>query len=217
LTDQSVAVARLGFSRTHLFDTWQVYYGAGFSQGLKILGVTEDPDDPAADVPRAQFRKWDAAAGFIKGFKGIGTFRLDCSGQWTDTPLYSDDQLTLGSSSSVRGFTNLPEKVDRGGVLRSEFAFALPKDWLFGKSKDRMPFAWEFVGGLEPYIYADYGFGENIANDDFLARAGVGAGLRYRQGRVNIDFSYAYPIYEKGPDHRDKGPEIYLTATVKLF
>ena len=217
LTDQTFSVLRVGFSRQHHFDMTQVYYGAGFNRGLSIFDALKDPPQPGGDIPRAQFWKIDGSLGFVHGFKGIGTFRVDANGQWADDPLYGDDQLTLGSSTSVRGFTNFAAKVDRGGVIRSEFAFALPKDWIFGDKKDDLLFGYEVLGSLQPYIFADYGFGRQLADNRDLARSGIGAGVRYQHGRLNIDFSYAHPVYETGLHNEDKGPEIYLTASVKLF
>ncbi len=214
---QTFSIVRAGVSRTHLIDTWQLSYGAGYNQGLTIWDALRDPPDPADDIPRAQFWKIDGSLGLAKTFKDIGTWRIDAAGQWAEHPLYSDDQLTLGSSTTVRGFTNFAAKVDRGAIIRSEASFILPADILLGSHKDNLVLAHEFLSALRPYIFADYGFGRQIADKRDIARSGIGAGFRYSHGRLNVDFAYAHPVYEQGTRHDDKGPEIYLTASMKLF
>lgn len=216
LTDQTFSIARAGFSRTHLFETSQFYYGAGFNKGLTIWNAMRDPVEPDHTAPRAQFWKVDASAGYMKGFKDVGTLRIDVTGQWTNHALYSDDQLTLGSSTSVRGFTNSAAKVDKGFVARSEFAFVLPADWILGDNKENLVLTHEILTSMQPYLFADYGYGWDIANKREISRSGVGIGLRYQHGRLNFDLSYAHPILESGTKYK-RSPEIYLTASLKLF
>lgn len=216
LSDQTFSVARIGFTRTHLFETSQFYYGAGYSKGLTLWGAIQDPPHPGPMIPRAQFWKIDGSTGFSKGFKDIGTFRLDITGQWTNHPLYSDDQLTIGSSTSVRGFTNNAVKVDRGLVGRSEFAFVLPADWILGENKENVVLAHEILTSAQPYIFVDYGYGWDLASNREINRSGAGIGLRYQHGRFNLDIAYAHPLLESGTKNR-KSPELYLTASLKLF
>ncbi len=217
LNEQTFSILRIGGSRTHLFETWQFYYGAGVNRGLTLFDAIRDPAQATRDMPRAQFWKADASTGIMKGFKDVGTFRLDLSGQWTDHPLYSDDQLTLGSSTSIRGFTNYAAKVDRGAVIRSEFSFVLPAEKILGDNKDNLVLAHEFLTSAQPYIFADYGFGRQLADKHDVARAGLGGGLRYNHGRLIFDISYARAIYEKGTRNYGKSSELYFTASMKLF
>ena len=154
--------------------------------GLPILGALSDPADASRSSPRAEFFKLDGQASLAKGLSEIGTMRVELTGQWTNRPLYSDDQLVLGSISTVRGFTNGSVRVDRGAVVRTEFSPAIPVDSLIGETKDGGGFLTEMLTGLQPYIFADYGAGHDIASNETLQRAGIGAGLRYRHGRINL-------------------------------
>ncbi|MEN3931769.1 ShlB/FhaC/HecB family hemolysin secretion/activation protein [Microvirga sp. W0021] len=216
LEDQRFSIARIGFSRTHLLEGANFYYGLGFNKGLTIWNAIRDKHDITSSEPRAQFWKLDASTGFSKGFQDIGTFRIDLSGQWTDHPLYSDDQLTLGSSSSVRGFTSIAAKVDRGFVVRSEFSFVLPVDRILGDKKEDLLLAHEILTSAQPFVFIDYGYGRDLANKTDISRSGAGFGLRYNHGRLNFDIAYAHPIFETGTKNK-RSPEIYLTASMKLF
>lgn len=216
LSEQTFSIARIGFSRTHLMDTSNFYYSAGVNKGLAIWDAMRDGPNPPPDMPRAQFWKIDASTGYSKGFKDIGTFKLDVTGQWTAHPLHSDDQLTLGSSTSIRGFTNTAAKVDKGFVARSEFAFVLPADRILGDTKDNLVLAHEILTSAQPYVFFDYGYGWDIANKREVSRSGAGFGLRYQHGRLNFDIAYAHPVTDSGAPNK-RGPEIYLTASLKLF
>jgi len=219
LTPQTLPHARIGITETRTFETLQLSYGIGFDQGLAIMNATEDPADITPSTPRAQFFKIDGQVSASKVFENIGMLRIDVNAQWTERPLYSDDQLVLGSVSSVRGFTNGAVRADRGAVVRTEFAPAFSIASLIERRKDEWVFAHEVLQGLQPYVFADYGVGRDIPNHETLERAGIGAGLRYRHGRVNLDASIGEPVYRTGGPKTNKwqAPEAYLTLSVKLL
>ncbi|UVF19983.1 ShlB/FhaC/HecB family hemolysin secretion/activation protein [Microvirga terrae] len=219
LTPQTLPHGRIGITETRTFETLQLSYGIGFDRGLAIASATEDPADIAPSAPRARFVKIDGKASTSKVFETIGMLRIDLNAQWTDHPLYSDDQLVLGSVSSVRGFTNGAVRADRGAIVRTEFAPAFSIANLVEEQKDDWVFAYETLQGLQPYVFADYGAGYDIANREVLERAGIGVGLRYRHGRVNLDASIGEPVHRIGGPKTSnwRAPEAYLTLSVKLL
>lgn len=224
LTPQRVVPLRIGLSRVH---TWEassegvllgreLSYGFGVSRGLPVWNATLDPAKPISSAPRAEFWKFDAAIGFAQGIRDIGVVRADVVGQWTDHPLYFDDQLTLGSLSSVRGFANTAAKVDRGVLLRSEFIAKIPVD-LMQIDSNEWTFLDDTLRACQPYAFADAGYGEIIADARTLTRASAGGGMRYAYGRTNFDISIAQPVYARGTPRLKYGPEIYFALNVKLF
>jgi hemolysin activation/secretion protein len=219
LTPQTLPHARFGISETRTFETLQLTYGIGFDRGLDTMNATEDPQDITPSTPLAQFFKIDGQASASKVLENLGMLRIDLTAQWTDRPLYSDDQLVLGSVSSVRGFTNGAVRVDRGAVVRTEFAPSFSLASLIEARKDDWVFAHEALQGIQPYAFADYGVGRDIANHETLERAGIGAGLRYRHGRINLDASIGEPVYRTGGPKPKKwqAPEAYLTLSIKLL
>jgi hemolysin activation/secretion protein len=240
-----VPAARLGVSGIKLMTDRQWGFGLGISHGLHWFDASDDPQNVLSSAPRAQYWKLDGSLSYTRGLPGIGVLKTNLFGQWTDHPLYFDDELTLGSPSTVRGFTNHPTPVDSGAVLRSEFAPAMPYAWLLGlpaggadaqggltagkegtskpdgRDKADPGFLADVLPPLQPYVFADLGLGRNIANTEDVARASVGGGVRYDYGRLNIDFSTAAPVYrwnsgDSGGDF-DRSPEFYLTLSAKLF
>jgi hemolysin activation/secretion protein len=219
LTPKTLPHARIGITETRTFETLQLSYGVGFDRGLAIMNATEDPADITPSTPRAQFSKIDGLISASKAIENVGMLRIDVNAQWTDRPLYSDDQLVLGSVSSVRGFTNGAVRADRGAVVRTEFVPSFSFASLTEGKKDDWVFAHEALQGLQPYVFADYGMGRDIANHETVERAGIGAGLRYRHGRVNLDVSIGEPVYRSGGPKTKKwqAPEAYLTLSIKLL
>jgi hemolysin activation/secretion protein len=150
---------------------------------------------------------------------GLGTARLELSAQWSAHPLYSDEQIVLGSVATVRGFTNNPARADKGLVLRSEFAPAVPVDRILGGRKGEWLFLAEALAALQPYVFGDYGLGHDIANREDVQRAGIGAGMRYSRGRVTLDASIAEPVFRCGGERLTnwQKPEAYVTLSVKIL
>lgn len=218
LTPQTITYARLGVTHIRFWDDRQWVVSLGINQGLDLLDATRDPAVKDSTTPRAQFFKIDAASQYTQAFKGWGTWRLDVSGQWTPHPLYSDDQLVMGSITSIRGFTRLPFRADRGGIVRSEFATALPME-KFPESLKAVPFLYDSLAGTQIYAYADFGMGRDIANRRDVSRGALGAGLRYHYGRLTAELMMAQPFHQKGiARNRDTyKPEFYATLTAKVF
>lgn len=219
LTPQTIAYARFGVSHQRFYDDRQLVLTFGISRGLKILDATRDPAERDFTTPRAQFFKLDGGASYAHAIKGWGVFKADLTSQWTALPLYSDDQLTLGSISTVRGFARHPFKADRGVILRSEFASAVPVDLLLGRAKEDLTLLSEMLGGTQGFVFADFGHGRDLANRRDVSRGSIGGGLRYRHGRLTADMTIAKPVYQMGlaKDRDTLKPEFYLTVSSKLF
>ncbi len=219
LEPQTIAFLRGAVTHQRFFDDTQVVASLGVSQGLRILTATRDPGEPPFDVPRAQFLKIDGLLSYARTLEAVGSVKLDLTGQWTDAPLYADDQLILGSVTTVRGFTRMPFRTDRGAVARGEFATALPMGWLLGERRGDLAFLDEVGGAVQLYAFATLGGGRAIAERVLGARGSVGGGVRYRQGRFSLDLSLAQPVFQAGlkADRDTYKPELYLTASAQLF
>jgi hemolysin activation/secretion protein len=217
LTPQRFAVARIGGSRT-LFpgERRQISFGAGINRGLTWFGATRDPQRPAPDTPRAQFWKIDGFAAYAHGFQRLGVWRSELTGQWSPTPLYSDDQATIGSGASVRGFAGSLAKVDTGAVWRNTFQFSIPPDVFLGERAEEGGFLVDVISATQPYLFVDAGYGRELASQRTVARAGAGLGLRYAHGRTTIDASVAYPLHDGGR-RLSRTPDISFALSFKLF
>jgi hemolysin activation/secretion protein len=219
LTPQTITYLKYSLNHTRYFDDRQLFLSLGVSKGIAAFDATKDPAAIDSTMPRAQFFRIDGASSYTQVFKGWGMWKLEASGQWTNAPLYADDQSTLGSASTVRGFTRAPFKVDSGLVIRSEFAAANLGQYLGDAAKQALAPIEEYIAGYQPYAFADFGAGKEIANSRVVQRAAIGAGIRHRVGRFTIDLSVAKPLYQEGltRNHDTFKPEFYLTLTSKVF
>lgn len=217
LTPQRFTVGRLGLSHVQaLGPAARASFGLGASRGLTWLSATRDPPRPGPTLPRAQFLKLDANAGLFVRLSDHVRLRSDLSAQWAGTPLYADDQLSLSSASTIRGFSDLPARVDRGAVVRSELSASLPVDALLGESRERLAFLADMLGGLEPYLFADMGSGRDLAAGRGVDRVSAGYGLRFAHGRARFDVVVAHPLHGHPAPRRARG-ELSLTASFKIF
>jgi hemolysin activation/secretion protein len=86
------------------------------------------------------------------------------------------------------------------------------------KAKD-LVFSYEALRAMRPYVFADGGYGRDIANAQDVSRASVGVGLRYALGRLSFDWSAARPVAWSGDlsGVRPGAFETYLNLTVTFF
>lgn len=219
LDPQNVSVARIGGSQTLYFENAQVTYGVGYSRGLPVFGATRHRPGAGPATPSGEFQKFDVSFSYQQLFKPYGIVKLDLIGQYSPTTLFQEDRLAFGSVSTVRGFARAPAFADSGVYARTEFAALEPVGVLMGLPGNGQEFYQEALNGLRPYLFADGGVGRNIANAETVARASLGAGLRYSLGRFAMDWSVARPVLWRGliPGSRPAALESYLTLTVTLF
>lgn len=229
LTDQRVSPLQAGLSYSHFFEQGSITARLGASRGLSIFNAAEDPDDIDRAIPHNQFTKLDASLSGSYVFPGVASVSSSVSSQWSPSALYSDDQMTIGSRSTVRGFSNGSLKADIGAVWRNELAFALPVDWLLGPSTGTkgsvvtpsQPSEWPrmVLSRLNPYVFVDAGLGRDIANGFNGYRVSSGLGLRYGGPRLSFDVGYAWRLDEDGRSQRarDETGELYMSLRLKVL
>lgn len=223
LTDQRVSQLQTGATYSRFFERGSLTGRIGASMGLPILNARVDPGDIDASTPHSQFAKIDASFSASYVFPQKASLSSSLSAQWSMDPLYSDDQMTIGSRSSVRGFSNGSFKADRGLVWRNEVAFAMPVDLLLGKPAQRpvptSEWARTVLSRLNPYLFIDAGLGRDIANDAAGYRVGSGVGLRYGGPRLSFDMGYAWRLAADAQSRRASGEtgEMFMTLRLKVF
>ena len=226
LAEQNVTSLSLGINFARYLEQGQTSARLGAAFGLPILNANNDPDDIGDAVPRSQFAKLTGSLSTAYVLPGAASLNSDLSAQWTRHPLFSDDQMTIGSRATVRGFSNAAFQADSAVVWRNEVAFVLPVDKFLGPSEPvagggaAMPpsGARGVLESLNPYLFADAGVGRDIANDLIGYRVSAGAGLRYGGPCFSADAGYGFRLAADGetvPGHEPAG-ELFLTLRLKL-
>lgn len=197
LSDQllSVSSRRLAVADASLNYTTSALGGVvtlegGYSWGLDAMGALDDADGLAADVPRAQFRRWNYSASYSLPFRAAGldaTFGSSVFGQRARTALYGSEQILVGGIYSVRGFDNTSLAGDDGFVWRNELAVRQVVSW--GGS---------FRAVLRPFLAVDYG--RTRMREDFTgtpegALAGGTFGLSASSGSLAVEIFNSRPLH----------------------
>lgn len=112
LTEQRVTWLAVGATWNRYFSSGSLTARLGGSFGLPILSAVNDAPDIGPDAPRSQFVKLEGTLAASYAIAGRASFSSYATGQWSDDPLFSDDQLTIGGRSSVRGWSDAPLKAD---------------------------------------------------------------------------------------------------------
>jgi len=218
LTPQKVTTLYLGGSHR-----WMIGRSAAITLGLRgyvglnALGAQQDPSEPGETAPRAQYRKGEVSVNAQWAMLPGVMLTSALTAQWSTTPLYSDNQLTLGSTSSIRGFKEEPINVDRGGHWRNELSVKPPVNWFFEQS-GLAQHRWTAnrLKAFTAYGFVDAGYGQDLANTQDDVLIGVGGGLRYQDTRITADLSYAQGVFREQGNKPDDA-EIYLNVAIKVF
>ena len=117
VSSRTLTVLDLGAEYVTLIGNGSLRLNGGWSRGLHTLGALGDGPSPAAGSPRAQFDKLTASAYLSLPFNVAGRavlFTSEVDGQYGFDPLYSSEQIVVGSPYTVRGFHETSLTGDRG-------------------------------------------------------------------------------------------------------
>lgn len=211
LSDQDVSAVSNGVSFRQQFERGTVGGRIGFTAGIPLFNGDEDADGIDAFTPRNRFFKLDGALNASYVIPERASFSSVFFGQWANTPLLDDDQITIGSRTSVRGYSSASFKADRGAVWRNEVAFAMPAVLTPKWAEDRFALA-------NPYLFVDAGLGHDLANDFTGHRVSSGLGLRYGGKRLSFDLGYAFRLAANTSPFDDDVPgELFVNLRMKIF
>ena len=195
LTPQVLSVVSFGLTLDRYGQKGTVSGRLGASFGVPVLGASDDAFDATDTVPRTQFRKIEAGLSGYYVLSELASLRSSLSTQVAAHPLYSDDQMTLGSRSTVRGYSGGSIKVDSGAVWRNELVLTLPRSSPDGASSGQSWFD-DVASRMNFYGFGDLGFGRDIANSRNPYRVSAGLGLRYADARLSFDVGYGFRLAE---------------------
>lgn len=138
------------------------------SQGLPWLAATHDQQGIGEADAHAQFTRADWNATLQLPLASIGptdwVYRGTLNGQYSHDALFGNEQIFLGGSDTVRGFSQAAVSGDSGFYLRNEWVWSNAPAWRGAH--------WE------PYIFLDGGKAHLIAQGGWPSMAGAGIGAR---------------------------------------
>lgn len=185
--------------------------GGEFWRGVPVFGARSDPDAASLTVPRGEFEKWTATAGFYRPFSLLGRqfgWSTRAWGQWSPDTLYSAERASIGSRHTVRGFHEDSLDGDSGGYARNELSLALPLD-------PRDPLLAARFTTAQLYVGYDAGFIRRDFREEYERGSVQGAvvGARLLGGDVHAELAVSKPL--EAPDHiRRSDLDVYASLVI---
>lgn len=140
----------------------------GIAQGLPWLAATHDQPGIGEAQAHSQFTRADWSATLQLPLGSLGstdwTYRGTLNAQYSHDALFGNEQIFLGGSDSVRGFSQAAVSGDSGFYLRNEWVWSNAPAW-----RD---------AHWEPYVFLDGGKAHLVAQGGWPSMAGVGVGAR---------------------------------------
>jgi hemolysin activation/secretion protein len=140
----------------------------GIAQGLPWLAAAHDQHGIGEADAHSQFTRADWNATLQLPLGSIGstewTYRGTLNGQYSHDALFGNEQIFLGGSDTVRGFSQAAVSGDSGFYLRNEWVWSNAPAW-----RD---------AHWEPYVFLDGGKAHLVAQGGWPSMAGVGIGAR---------------------------------------
>ncbi|WP_169197005.1 ShlB/FhaC/HecB family hemolysin secretion/activation protein [Devosia sp. MC1541] len=172
ISSRNLTIGRLGLEHEEkLSGIGVVKASAGVSRGLPFLGVDVDAD------PFSIFTKVDGQVDLTLQNQNGMTWSTTARAQWSPDPLYSSEHMSVGGSSSVRGFESAVLGSENAVIVRNEASYRTDFDndafrAMFGQAAvfGALDLGWSFPGA------SDAGTLGNAA--------GIAGGIRLQNGMV---------------------------------
>ena len=175
------------------------YSDVSVSFGLKKFGANIDDNEwyRTDTSPKAQFRKYNLD---LSWYKPINKFyyKLNIGAQYSKDILYSQEKLSLGDDTTVRGFKDESIQGDSGVYIRNEIGY-------------------RGMDILEPFIAYDFGRIKNnkIEEDRYESVQGVSIGTKISLRALEGSVALAKPIDKPGYFEEDK-VVVYTSLTYRF-
>ncbi|MUF08408.1 ShlB/FhaC/HecB family hemolysin secretion/activation protein, partial [Pseudomonas sp. CCM 7893] len=125
---------QLGINHGRRVGSAFVNFDVGMQNGTGAFDA-QGNHNPRPGVPDARYRKYTATVSYLQPFKVWGesfSFTSLATGQRSEDVLFSPQRMSLGGSSSIRGYKDQQLSGDSGGYWRNDLRWSRPitLDWL---------------------------------------------------------------------------------------
>ena len=221
LTPQHRTAMSMGFRNEHRMENYVISADTSLTFGAPSLGGDENISPLTNATPRAKYTKLETRITYIRPFKNGRILTSTLVGQLSDTPLFSEEQLSIGGWESVRGYSGYSASGDNGAFIRTELSFPeFPLDFrnwgkLIEGSSVPNPVK-NSKGGFRPFVFADAGHVSARATGRSSTMFSAGFGFLSSVGRTTLNGALAVPLNnENGQKAGDV--QAFLNLTIKMF
>ena len=128
LSSNRISEAQVGLNHGRRIGSAFVNLDLGMQQGIGLFDA-QASHDPGSGEADARYRKYTGTLSYLQPFQLWGeqlAFTSLATGQRSEDVLYSPQRLSLGGSSSVRGYKDQFLAGDSGGYWRNELRWTRP-------------------------------------------------------------------------------------------
>lgn len=219
LTPQQHSAFRLGWQYQRQMETSSIFIDTAFSGGLPIWGADWSLEPVPFGTPVSDFTKLETQVSYQKTLADNLQLSVSFNGQVAQTPLFSNEQISIGGWETVRGYAGNGVSGDMGFYVRTDlyfspvqFNFDLPGTGLPGS----LSLSENVAGYYRPYVFADFGEVRSNSLENSSELAGVGFGISATIGKVNILAAAAVPIVGREGSVTDN-IQGFINVSIKLF
>ena len=193
LTPQNLGTLSFGLTHMRLSEQARNSFDMTVTVGTRRFGASRDAPGLASNVPHAQFTKLEAGWQFQGALGTLGTLVTDLRTQYARHTLYSAEQLSLGSLSTVRGYDTTVASGDTGFYIRNDLY--LNKDvWNFLPDAAAAAMAQK----SQLHAFVDGGIVLDKARKTRERALGMGLGLSYYHKRFTASGAVSVPLIVDG-------------------
>ena len=221
LTPQKRTALSFGVRHEHRLEKATISANTSLTFGAPFLGGDKELASATDDTPQVKFKKLESRVTYIRPFENGRQLTSVLNAQLSDSPLFSNEQISVGGWETVRGYAGHSFSGDSGAYLRSELSFPA-----FGWDIRRLgaPFEeakiWNPVknaqGGFRPFIFADMGYVDAKATGQSSTLFSTGFGFSSQLGRATLNGALAIPLVSENGQSAGN-LQAFLGFTVKVF
>ncbi|KDE73628.1 ShlB/FhaC/HecB family hemolysin secretion/activation protein [Fusobacterium necrophorum] len=196
---RKLSVFTLNSSHTGRAFSGLIHSSLGVSFGLKKYGANQDAEEWYREdtTPKAQFRKYNLEVSWYKAIQKL-YYKMNVGAQYSKDILYSQEKISIGDDTTVRGFQDESIQGDSGIYLRNEVGY---------KGLDI----------IEPFLAYDYGKIKNnkIREDRYEVVQGVAIGVKLSLKGFEGSIVTAKPI-DRPEYFKHKKPVMYTSLSYRF-
>ena len=181
LTPDKVSTLRVGGRWLYRDQQRQAYVDMSLVKGLRILGALKDPSGLPSAYPHHQFTKLELTGSLRQPLTGQWFWQSQAKAQYSAQGLVGSEQLSMGGSDSVRGFTTATAVGDTG---------------LYWHNQLTRPSGMSWLPNTEYLVFVDGGIVKNLSSPPSHQLMGTGFGLHYRDNRWDASTQLSFPLYK---------------------
>ncbi len=188
-TPISYTAFQIGYDGSWRYDKALTSFNAAVNFAVRGLGNTTREFEDRRFKAQANYAYLTLGVRHLQELPGDFRVAARVRGQLANSPLISNEQLSVGGQQSVRGYHQTQQLGDDGVNFSVELQSPVLK-----------PASWDFIQSFRIHTFFDYAYlwiqDPLPLNPSFFKLAGFGAGFRMQLRKYwGGEFDWAYPLY----------------------